>query len=255
MRTEQQIRHRLKQRRFRHEKKYLASMLARTHANCRHNVQCETSYSTTVCVCNHPDNLQEGQFDVSVGRLTAKQPTTKLPVCDKENNQDRAHECGLFETRQDKDTLKAAFRSQMEALSQDLDKLSAHYPDLAQLVWMLKDDHDEVVWTDQDGRDTVVEWGDETDGLDLKEPSLAEVLDEGNTVPGTEMVMVDSDTETVVPEGVELRKPLQPPKFIDEDEADESSGSLEVIADEPRRSGVIGWLGAVFITIGRWLGG
>lgn len=262
MRTESKIRRRLKQRRFRHEGKYIASMLAHSHVNCRFNVQCETSYGSSVCVCNHPDNLQESEFEVSVGRLTAKQPATKLPVCDNENGKDQSHDCGLFETRQDKETLKAAFRSQMEALSKDPDGLSSHYPDLAQLVWVLRDgdevwlrwdDPEEMVHTDENGKDTVVEHG--PDGFlvpkdEQTQPSLAEVLSHGNPQPGDGMNMFSpseaeelkqSDTKTAVSEGVVFVEPLKPPKFIED--------------EDPPRQGLWGWIGALLVAFGRWMGG
>lgn len=138
MRTESEVRRRLQQRRYRHQKRYLSEMLGRKHSNCRFNAKAEASHGVGGCVCTHPDLVRRETVDVPIGALIAKVPRVTLPVCDSGVMKDQAPNCEKFETRSSKDRVKADFKRILSEAAADMDKFAAMWPDMAQLIWVLK---------------------------------------------------------------------------------------------------------------------
>lgn len=137
MRTEKEVRRRLQQRRYRHQKRYLEAMLGRTHANCRFNAQAEAAHGVGGGVCTHPDLVKREMADVPLNALIAKRPRVTLPVCDAGPMRDKAKKCGKFESRVSKDRAKHDFKRILAEASRDMDKFAAMWPDMAQLIWVL----------------------------------------------------------------------------------------------------------------------
>lgn len=134
MRSEGQVRHKLKQVLFRHLQKKLRLAFRRRPDLCLYNQTLESG-QIQVAVCGHPERgglLCDGRF---------------------QEGADRARECPLWEPRRGKEEVKAEFRDLVE--SQDRGAIAAEYPDVAAILWVL----------DEDVKDTVQEAVGEVDRL------------------------------------------------------------------------------------------
>ena len=191
MRTETDIKRRLTQRRFRHQKKYLSAILGRVHSNCRFNARAEAAHGVGGGVCTHPDLVKRQTFDVSIQALIGKQPQVILPVCDAGSMRDRAKNCERFESRVSKDRAKSDFKRIITEASEDMNKFSAIWPDMAQLIWVLNPGATKAppeITSDVEP-DSEDEWdAPEEASLELRAPP-----------GGAHLLIGESPTKTVVP--------------------------------------------------------
>jgi hypothetical protein len=128
VKTENAIRHKLKQVRFRYLKQRIEAALKRRPENCLHNELLEGfAVSDTVRVCF-------AQTDFS---------TRKVVVCDARfGGCARSEACSLYESRQNKAEIKSEFYAELEKMT--FPELAFNYPDMAALLWVLADEGLEV---------------------------------------------------------------------------------------------------------------
>lgn len=121
MRTESQVRQKLRQAVFRHRKREIIEHLSRVAANCSHN---EGGY------CPFLDT-----------------------DCGPPRGKDLAIGCPHFENSFDKEAFKEAFRAK---LSSPLAVIAREYPDVAALIWVLSEDEssDSILADDLDASST-----------------------------------------------------------------------------------------------------
>lgn len=128
MRTESQIRQKLKQVIFRHRKKFIESRLKQLPSNCKHNslVQLRTpSQGRHVFRCCTLKNEDVDQTDM---------------VCDRAlGGVSQAKRCPYFENRHTAEKLKAEFAKKLglDGSPVSLGDLAREYPDIVALNWVL----------------------------------------------------------------------------------------------------------------------
>lgn len=132
MKSEGEVRQKLKQVLFRYQKKLVRSNFKKAPGTCQHNAEVELSTDGFVGVCMyHLDSRPRGV------------------VCDSRiAGNEQARSCDLWEPLQDKDEIKASFRELFED-TVDLGPVAVLYPDLAALFWVL----DEGTTPDDDPED------------------------------------------------------------------------------------------------------
>lgn len=123
MKTEGQIKQKLKQVLFRHKKGFLQEHLKVCPENCIHNKPIQIPLaSRLVGFCHHPQQ---------------KDPT----VCDSYSAIfNKAEGCPLFTVSKEAESLKQDFQSLYEDNKEHLGLLAEDYPDLAALLWVLGGD-------------------------------------------------------------------------------------------------------------------
>ncbi|MEL7338905.1 MAG: hypothetical protein AAGM67_00360 [Bacteroidota bacterium] len=125
MKTESQIRQKLKQVLYRARKKMLEKRLEKSSCNCKHN-RCLTipdvvfSSHEKIFVCGHTEDGWRDQ------------------ICDDKVDPSVAKECPLFQYKETSREIKEHFRSQVE--SKNLMFLSRNCSDALPLLWVLEDD-------------------------------------------------------------------------------------------------------------------
>lgn len=154
MRSQQQIERRLRQRRFRHQSKYLEAMLNKVYFNCRHNVQVEGGFGTVTHVCTNPELAKESTFDVKVGRLCHKEPIALMSVCDSRGGRDQSKTCPLFDPRKTPEKIKDDFKSIVSEHTKNMERFASVWPDMAQLIWVL--DPSEMKSVEDEGEKALV---------------------------------------------------------------------------------------------------
>jgi hypothetical protein len=128
MRTDGQIRHKLKQLIFRHRKKFVEMGLAQRPQNCKHNgvvhLPVHTGNRATIHVCQY--HSEKGEWE--------------RRVCDSSMSGDeQARECPHFKGCHTPESLKADFTRKL-GLGDDQTssgQLAQEYPDLIALMWVL----------------------------------------------------------------------------------------------------------------------
>lgn len=128
MQTEGAIRQKLKQVKFRHQKRLIEALLARKPPNCKWNGRL---YGPS----GHDDDF------VLVCRakwMRKVEPGEDVPfrVCDDRfGGVEIAQECPWFEPKYSKEAIKASFKHFVETAT--LGKIAERYPDMAALMWVL----------------------------------------------------------------------------------------------------------------------
>ena len=128
MKTEGQIRQKVKQVVFRHRKEYVRQGLARRPANCAYNetvrLPVHMSNRATLSVCGHcPDGL--GRNNV---------------VCDATMGGDaQAADCPYFHERRSAEALKEEFNAKLglNGSAVEIGYIAKEYPDVAALMWVM----------------------------------------------------------------------------------------------------------------------
>lgn len=116
MKTERNIKNKLRQVKFRHIKRILKSNFKQTPFNCSHNMELDLEDKEVVL------------------HVCGVQPAV---VCDPEVRgcMEMARNCEFFEPLYDKDELKEKFYRFLEEA--DYSQISAEFPDIAMLLWVL----------------------------------------------------------------------------------------------------------------------
>jgi len=125
MKTEAQIKQKLKQVKYRARKRYLEEHLSRVPHNCTFNAAIEgvPAREKLPRVCTHTS--QYGEY----GRTVL--------VCDSRvTGCDRAPDCPWFETRRTKEQLKEDFKATVGPEA-NIGRIAAEHPDMAALIWVL----------------------------------------------------------------------------------------------------------------------
>lgn len=126
MRTDGEVRQKLKQVVFRHLKKRLKNAFKQAPDTCLHNATLE------------PVDRHEEAPGIQACVFT----TDGVPrgvVCDfRYDNGARARGCGLWEPRTDREAVKEEYNELLS--SEDRGLVAAAYPDLAALMWVLDED-------------------------------------------------------------------------------------------------------------------
>jgi len=123
MRTEAEIRQKLKQVQFRHLKKLLEANFKQRPCNCAHNEvhQSLNGSGDPIGLCmygsENPEEWEGVICDEAFGGITL------------------ARNCGTFKPHKTKIEIKAEFNALME--NEDLGVIAAQYPDVAALLWTL----------------------------------------------------------------------------------------------------------------------
>lgn len=127
MRTDGQIRHKLKQLIFRHRKKFVEKGLSQKPPNCKHNgvvrLPVHTANRASIHVC-----------------LFKEDETWNNRVCDSSMGGDKqAQECPHYEGCHTPESLKADFAHKMGLGDNQTSsgELAKEYPDLIALMWVL----------------------------------------------------------------------------------------------------------------------
>lgn len=125
MRTEQEVRQKLKQVQFRHLKKLIEQSYKKRPCNCRHNE------------IHGAMSHKEGEEPIGICMWGADDPVEWTGnICDEMfEGLKVARECGLFEPRKTKVEIKADFHSLMT--EGDIGAVGSQFPDLAALMWVL----------------------------------------------------------------------------------------------------------------------
>lgn len=124
MRSQGQVRHKLKQVLFRHLQKKLRLALRRRPDTCAYN-KVVGGDSIQVFACDCPE---------SSGKLC----DARLPV-----SLEQALTCPWWQSSKSKEELKAEFKQLIE--SPDRGAVAAEYPDVAALLWVLDEDVSDAV--------------------------------------------------------------------------------------------------------------
>jgi len=143
MRSRKEISKKLAQVRYRHLKKLKRTGLSRRPCNCVYNV--------TIGDGNKPDQP-------SIGVCTYKVLEGQSPdgACDENfGGLARAQNCPVFEVNQTSDMIKEDFDNFLANAS--FGEIAYHFPDMAALLWVLKEDSDIVDIPNLDGEDVEVE--------------------------------------------------------------------------------------------------
>jgi len=123
MKTEGEIRQKLKQVIFRHLKARLRSNFKPSPGSCIHNVLVSLRNGGEVGVCHYtdPSGIPRGV------------------VCDEQVDEGvRAQECPLWVPSRTKSEVREDFQELLG--SSDRGKIAAEYPDIAALIWVLQDE-------------------------------------------------------------------------------------------------------------------
>lgn len=127
MKTEGQVRQKLKQVIFRHRKEFVHAGLARRPQNCAHNrtvrLPVHTGNRASLRVCNY--RLGDDEMNV---------------VCDPTMAGDeQAQECPYFSCRQTASSLKEEFKAKLglDGSSVQIGVIASEYPDVAALMWVM----------------------------------------------------------------------------------------------------------------------
>lgn len=122
MKTEPQIRHKLKQVLYRHLKKRLSRDLAEVPSNCRHNLRLAVEGDQTIAICGYSQN-----------------GVPRGIICDEriEGCRAMAKECPLFEVVVSKADIKADFDDFLHSANRG--EIAARFSDAAALLWVLED--------------------------------------------------------------------------------------------------------------------
>ena len=126
MRTEAELRQKLKQVQYRHLKKLLEGNFRQRPCNCAYNE------------VHQPRNSQHGK-PVGLCMYSAENADEwQGVICDEDfGGIQTARECGLFQPHKTKMEVKAEFYALME--QEDLGFIAAQYPDIAAILWVLND--------------------------------------------------------------------------------------------------------------------
>lgn len=131
MKTEGEIRQKLKQVLFRHRKKRLDSLFKPTSYGCVHNASVELTEEAVVGVCGL---IQDGR--------------PRGVLCDARFHADEiAKNCPFWEPEKTKDEVKEEFQEILESGNRGL--VASNFPDAAALMWVLDDDqnaHEEGIF-------------------------------------------------------------------------------------------------------------
>ena len=147
MKTEGEIRQKLKQVLFRYRKKRLETLLSPYPDNCMHNSEME------------PRDRHDEAPNVQVCFYT----TLGVPrgvVCDvRYDNGQRAKDCPLFEPRVDKEQINAEFQELLESGS--MGEIAQNFPDAAALMWVLDDSEapSDEAFPEEEAPDDRWNWG------------------------------------------------------------------------------------------------
>lgn len=121
MKTEGQIRHKLKQVTYRHRKKRIRTQLSRRPMNCYHNCVVSKTSSHEIYGCSHPK--REGI------------------VCDSYYGGDLiASECPFFQPSKSKEEIREEFDHFIQTAS--LPEIATEMPDVTALMWALEEESD-----------------------------------------------------------------------------------------------------------------
>lgn len=124
MRTETELRQKLKQVQYRHLKKLLEANFKQRPCNCAYNE------------VHLPRNARSGD-PVGLCMFSAEDPKDwQGVICDEDfGGIQLARECGLFQPHKTKLEIKSEFYDLMN--DEDLGEIAAQYPDVAALMWVL----------------------------------------------------------------------------------------------------------------------
>jgi len=122
MKSEGEIRQKLKQVKFRHAKKVIDLSLERCSSNCLHNASLQVPGAGEVSLCTLNPN--------------------ELVVCDSSRGLDLAPECRFYQCRFNKDDLKLSIEGSFQA---PLSEIASRYPDAAALIWVLEESPSEEI--------------------------------------------------------------------------------------------------------------
>lgn len=120
MKSEGEIRQKLKQVLFRHQKAILKANFKKRPNTCAHNALVELDKDSDIGICVFP---------------TPDGPRG-IPCDERLAGIEQAKKCDLWEPIRDKDEIKAEFQALFEDTS-DLGPIAAEYPDAAALLWVL----------------------------------------------------------------------------------------------------------------------
>lgn len=125
MRSEGQVRHKLKQVLFRHLQKKLRLAFRHRPDTCLHNQTLEgDDFRASVCGCEKGGS----------GKIC----DARLPV-----SLEQAQICPWWEPLKSKDDFKAEFRKLIESSERSV--IATEYPDVAALLWILDEDVSETI--------------------------------------------------------------------------------------------------------------
>lgn len=124
MKTEGQIRQKLKQVVYRHRKSFIHRGLACRPENCEHNA-----------ITRLPLHVSDRAY-VRTCRYSGEDWDSR--ICDPLLGGDRqASECPHYACRNTVESLKTSFREELEQQPLSLAKIAREYPDVAALLWAL----------------------------------------------------------------------------------------------------------------------
>jgi len=129
MKTDGEIKQRLKQIRFRTIKKEIENLLKRTASNCRFNYLLKPQGQDTTQLC---DMLEGGVY-------ICKCPDYNTHICDTRFSQeDPAVKCPYFDTRHNKDLIKQSLSGFFD--NAPVEEILVRFPQIATLLWVLQED-------------------------------------------------------------------------------------------------------------------
>ena len=132
MKSENKVRHKLKQVRFRHQQRQVRTRVSRRPCNCAFNQKVEVENHPGFHQCVNPDRLGV--------------------VCDSNYGGEQiAAQCPFFEPKEDPEDIKVEFDEWMRTA--DKSELSQEMPDLMALLWVLGPDNDLPEPEDQEPED------------------------------------------------------------------------------------------------------
>tara|TARA_R110002153_G_scaffold88616_2_gene217841 strand:+ start:618 stop:1010 length:393 start_codon:yes stop_codon:yes gene_type:complete len=124
MKTKGQLVQKIKQVRYRYQKKFLDKCLSKSSNNC---------------IYNRPSSFDEaGVPCVSVCGYGVENRDWSASPCDKRLNETVAEGCAYFEALSSKEDLKDEFDSSLDSLP--LPAIASKFPDLAALLWVLSEE-------------------------------------------------------------------------------------------------------------------
>lgn len=176
MKTEQQIKDKLKQIKYRYLKKIIRQHRKTIPANCTHNktIISDTDANLTIGVCNHPINddwLKVYSEDSS-------------RVCDLNfGGQEKCKSCPLYSWGVEKSDIKTNFDEELISLTAA--ELAYNYPELMTLFWVLDTDEEEspLIIEDEDlgpAMDKILATIEESKTV---QPDILSILDIVQTTP------------------------------------------------------------------------
>lgn len=128
MKTPREIRHKIKQARYRHLKRAIRKGLSRKPCNCFFNRSVRPPNQPNLGVC------MKGAQDLS---------TWKGVVCDEAHGGlGKASDCPFFKERRTKEEITAKFEDFLEGAT--FVEVAERYPDMAALMWVLKESEQET---------------------------------------------------------------------------------------------------------------